>query len=186
MKTRAEPVSLQQSSSGTYCIDNTTARVTLTNFTGTFGAFPPVFYMVAADQAFVVGTDPAVTSGFMEQQCEQLDQHGDCTVGPPFTNGSVSGPYAGGTITPVVSPTTDAVVSLFADASGNINGIANTSPPNGDQPFVYTYSVDSTGRALLQQGGNTVGILYVVSPQKFVMLPADPNNLYPALSIIGQ
>ena len=120
-------VSLQQSSSGTYCIDNNTARVTLTNFTGTFGAFPPVFYMVAADQAFVVGTDPAVTSGFMEQQCEQLDQHGNCTVGPPFTNGSVSGPYAGGTITPVVSQTTDVVTSLFADASGNINGIANTS-----------------------------------------------------------
>jgi hypothetical protein len=165
----------QQSSSGTYCVDKTTARVTLTNFTGSFGVLPPVFYMVAADQAFVVGTDAAVTSGVLEPQS-----------GSPFTNASVSGPYAGGTVTPVVSQTTDTVTSLFADAVGNINGASNTSGPGGpgSQNFMYTYTVDSTGRAVVQQSGNTIGVLYVVSATKFVMLPAtDPN---PVLSVLGQ
>ena len=42
---------LKQSSSGKYCVDKNTGRVTLINFTGQFGAFPPVFYMVHANQA---------------------------------------------------------------------------------------------------------------------------------------
>src|SRR5271157_2395693 len=48
---------LQQSSTGKYCVDSTSGRVSLTNFSGKsqFAMFPPVFYMVAATQAFVVG-----------------------------------------------------------------------------------------------------------------------------------
>ncbi len=81
---------LQQTSTGTYCVDKTTGRVTLTAFnTGPF-AVPPVFYMVKGGQAYVVGTDPAVTSGFLEQQ----------TISS-LVNGSIAGPYAGGTVAPV-------------------------------------------------------------------------------------
>src|SRR5208337_4176435 len=59
---------LNQSSTGTYCVDKTTGRVTLTPFNiGPF-ATPPVFYMVKGGVAFVVGTDPAVTSGILEHQ----------------------------------------------------------------------------------------------------------------------
>ena len=168
--------SLQQSSTGMYCVDKATARVTLNSFTGQFGAFPQVFYMVTADQGFVVGTDPAVTSGILEAQ----------TVGSPFNNSSVSGPYVGGTVTPITSAVTDVASWLFADGGGNINGSENTSGPGGpaQQNFNYTYTVDSTGRAVVQNGGSTIRILYVVSPQKFVMLPTtDPN---PALSIFNQ
>ena len=164
----------QQQTSGTYSVaggQNGSGRVQLTGF----GSAPPVFYLIAADTGFVVGTDPAVSSGYFEPQS-----------GTSFSNTSVSGPYAGGTITPVVSQTTDVVTSLFADATGSINGVSNTSGPGGpgSQNFTYTYTVDSTGRAIVQQSGNTIGVLYVVSATKFVLLPAtDPT---PALSILGQ
>ena len=152
-------------------MDKSTGRVKLTNFTGQFSAFPPVLYMIAANQAFVVGTDPAVTSGYLEQQSS------------PFTNGSIGGLYAGGTVEPITRDVTNAVTWVLADGSGNINGTSNSSGPNGpaQQNFTYTYAVDSTGRTMVQQNGNTIGVAYVISPTKFVMLPTmDPN---PALSV---
>jgi hypothetical protein len=163
------------SSQGTYCVDKMTGRVTLTAFNAGPFATPPVFYLVGENQAFVVGTDPAVTSGYLESR-----------TGSPFTNGSVSGPYVGGTVTPITTNVTNAASWFFADGNGNINGSENTSGPAGpgQQNFNYTYTVDSTGRVVVQNSGSTIGILYVVSPQKFVMLPAvDPH---PALSVFNQ
>ena len=157
-----------------YCVDKNTGRVTLSTFSGQFGQNPPVFYMVGANQAFVVGTDPAVTSGYLEPQ-----------TGSPFSNGSISGIYPGGTVAPVTMSVTNGVSVLFADGNGNMNGTEYTSGPGGpnQQLFTYTYTVDNTGRAVVQQNGSTIGIAYVVSGTKFVMLPAtDPN---PALSIFG-
>jgi len=166
---------LQQSSTGTYCVDKTTGRVTLKAFSNGPFAVPPVFYLVKGDQGFVVGTDPAVTSGYLEQQ-----------TGSSFTNSSIGGSYAGGTVTPIIPQVTDAATWLLADASGNLNGTSDTSGPNGpgQQNFAYTYTVDSTGRTVVQQSGTPIGIAYVISPTKFVLLPTtDPN---PALSILGQ
>ena len=123
----------------------------------------------------MVGTDPAVTSGYLEPQS-----------GAPFTNSSIVGSYAGGTVTPITKAVTNAATWLFSDASGNINGTANTSGPGGPgkQNFTYTYTVDSTGRAVVQQNGSTIAIAYAISPTKFVLLPTtDPN---PALSTLGQ
>jgi hypothetical protein len=166
--------STRQSSTGFYCVDKTTGRVTLKSFSGQFGKFPPVFYLVNSNQGFVVGTDPAVTSGYLEQQ-----------TGSPFTTGSVIGSHAGGTVSPITSAVTNAASWLLADGRGNINGTGNTSGPGGPAPqnFTYTYTVDSTGRAVVQNTGSTIGILYVVSPQKFVMLPTTDAS--PALSVFA-
>jgi hypothetical protein len=172
-------LSLQQTSTGTYCVDKTTGRVTLTSFSSGPFATPPVFYMITANQAFVVGTDPAVTSGYFEQQ-----------TGSPFSTSSIFGLYSGGTVTPVLSTVTNAVTSLYADGSLNMNGVQDTSGPGGpgQNNFTYTYSVDGTGRAVVQQNGSTVAIMYVVTsegsqtaPAKAVMLPT--TDLSPALSI---
>jgi hypothetical protein len=167
--------SLQQTSSGTYCVDKNTGRVTLTAFNAGPFATPPVFYLVKTNQAFVVGTDAAVTSGYLEPQ-----------TGSPFSNSSLFGLYAGGAITPVTANVTNGVTSLVADGNGDINGTENTSGPGGpnQQQFTYTYTVDATGRAVVQQSGTTIGIAYVISPTKFVLLPTTDVN--PALSIIGQ
>jgi hypothetical protein len=166
--------SSQQSSTGSYCVASMTGRVTLRGFSGQFGKFPPVFYLVNSNQGFVVGTDPAVTSGYLEQQ-----------TGSPFANGSVIGSHAGGTVSPITSAVTNAASWLLADGVGNINGTGNTSGPGGPAPqnFTYTYTVDSTGRAVVQNTGSTIGILYVVSPQKFVMLPTTDAS--PALSVFA-
>jgi len=178
-----------QSSTGTYCIDKSTGRVTLTNFTGQFGQTPPVFYMVGASQAFVVGTDAAVTSGNLESQ-----------LGSPFSNSSVFGLYAGGTISPVTAMVTNDVSSLFADGNGNMNGTDDTSGaggPAGPLNFSYTYGVDSTGRTLVcasgtcnAQSNNIIGVAYVISPTKFVLLPVlnsdGTPDQFPALSVFGE
>jgi hypothetical protein len=60
---------------------------------------------------------------------------------------------------------TNGVSVLFADGNGNMNGTEYTSGPGGpnQQPITYTYTVDSTGRAIVQQNGSTIGNAYVVS-----------------------
>ena len=170
-----------QSSSGTFCIDTTTGRVTLQGFSGSFDGYLPVFYVVGPNQAFVVGSDPGVTAGYLEFQS-----------GSSFTNASLLGLYEGGTITPNTAMVTNAVSWLYADGGSNMNGTEDTSGPGGpgQQNFTYTYGVDNTGRTLVCASGtcnasskNIIGIAYVVSATKFVLLPAtDPN---PALSVFS-
>ncbi len=164
--------SLQQSSTGTFCIDNVTGRVTLQNFTPLAGVTGSVFYMIAANQGFLVGTDPAVTSGYFEAQ-----------GGSAFSNISISGSYSGGTVNPVVSAVTDSVNWMYADAAGNINGTQYTSAPGGPggpTDFDWTYQVDNTGRAVVS--GSYPAVMYVVSPTKVILLPTSDTD--PALWVL--
>ena len=71
-----------------------------------------------------------------------------------------------------------------ADGNGNLSLIYDISGPGGPQQGLtaaLTYSVDSTGRAPLVNGGNTIGIAYVVngasvgSGGKILVLSADAN-----------
>jgi hypothetical protein len=84
---------------------------------------------------------------------------------------------------PAASIVMDSVTELFADGVGDISGTQYTSGPNGPggpNQLTLTYSVDSTGRAVVKQNGNEFGVLYVIGPNKFVLLPAGSN---PGLSI---
>jgi hypothetical protein len=134
--------------------------------------------MTAANQGFIVGTDLAVTSGYLEPQS-----------GAPFQNSSMTGPYAGGTINPATLSVINAAAWLSSDGSGNISGSENTSGPGGPgtQQLAYTYSVDSTGRIVVQQNGSASAIMYVISPTKAVMLPVlnldGSQDTNPALSL---
>lgn len=171
-------LSLQQSSSGTYAIDTSgekTGRVTLGGFSTQFGTTPPVLYLYGPNAGYLVGTDPQVTSGIMEIQS-----------GSPYNNASVGGNYAGGSIWPVISGVTNSVTSMFANGVGNINGtqfVSGPQGPGGPNPLTLTYnSVDSTGRAVVMQGANQYGILYVVSPTKVVLLPVGST---PVLNVFS-
>lgn len=158
----------QQSSPGTYCVDTNTGRVTLQGFSG-WSTSPPVFYLGGNDPGFVVGTDAAVTSGIMEAQ----------------TGASLNLDYWGGTFLPPISAVTDSVTSLIA-GNGNITATQYTSGPGGPggpTNLTLTYSVDNTGRAVVMQNGNIYGILYVVSPTKFILLPASTT---PVLNVFAQ
>jgi hypothetical protein len=150
----------QLHNSGTYTVA-ANGRVTLSS---SFGANPPVFYLVGRNQAFVVGTDSLVTSGILDAQSSS-----------PFTNQSILGTYLGGTVAPALSSDTNAVSWGFADGNGNINLSESTSGPSGpgSSQFAGTYQVDGTGRAVLTLNGNPAGVIYTVNPQKFVVLPSS-------------
>ena len=164
----------QQSAQGMYCVDNGTGRVMLQGFSG-WSNSPPVLYLGGSTPGFAVGTDTAVNAGNVEQS------------GSNFSNGSVAGGYWGGTIMPLVSGATDSVTSLYADGHGNmpaamqfISGPGGPGGPNDLTPL--TYSVDGTGRGVVMHNGSTFGILYVISPNKFVLLPAGND---PTLNVFG-
>jgi len=156
----------QLHNSGTYTVA-ANGRVTLSS---SFGTNPPVLYLADRNQGFVVGTDSLVTSGILDAQS-----------GLSFTNSSILGTYLGGTVAPALSSVTNAVSWAFSDGNGNINLSELTSGPGGpgSGQFPDTYQVDGTGRADLTLNGSPAGIIYVVSPQKFVLLP---NGVSPILS----
>jgi len=165
------PSQQAQTATGTYCVDSSTGRVTLSGFSS-WSSSLPVIYLGGADPGFVVGTDSTVTAGMIEVQ-----------GGGPFGDGNISGAYWGGTFMPAASIVMDSVTELFADGVGDISGTQYTSGPNGPggpNQLTLTYSVDSTGRAVVKQNGNEFGVLYVIGPNKFVLLPAGSN---PGLSI---
>ena len=160
----------QQTSQGTYSVA-ANGRVTLTGFGSNT---PPVLYLVNQNQAFLVGQDNTVASGYLEPQS-----------GAPFSAPSLTGEYWGGSIMPATASVTDSVTGAFADSNGNLTGTTSTSGPSGtgSAPVSATYSVDGSGRITLTEGGIVTAILYVVSPTRTVVLPAtDPN---PALAVWG-
>ena len=125
--------------------------------------------MYGSNYGYLVGTDPKATLGALEQQS-----------GSPYSNTSVKGGYAGGSTAATKSTVRDSVTFLFADGVGVLSGVQYTSGssgPGGPNNLALTYTTDNTGRAILKQGGNTYGYLYVVSPTKFVLLPVggDPS-----------
>lgn len=141
-----------------------------TTITSTFGTNPPILYLVNQNLAFVVETDPAVTSGIIE----------------PMSGGTISGSvilgsYLGGTVMPVLPSITDEVDYLLADGS-NLSGNGLTSTPGGPGTvnIAATYQVDQTGRTIVT--GTPAGIMYVISPEKVVLVPSGST---PCLSVFN-
>jgi hypothetical protein len=138
-------------------------------------------YLVAQNQAFILGNDASVLFGFGEPQ----------SAGP-FTNSSISGTYAGLASTPATSNATIFSGEFTGDGAsptGNLTGtedIGDTTGPLSGVPFSATYSIpfptngssSTPGRGsvtMISQSG-TSGVVYVISPSKFVILPLnDPN-----------
>jgi hypothetical protein len=167
----------QLSSSGTYSLDSSgqmTGRVTMQGFGAQFGAVAPVAYLSSPNNALFVGTDAKVTSGLLEPQ-----------TGAPFTNSSLMNTYVGGSATPVLTSVTNTAMTLFADGHGNGSATQYTSGPSGPRGprlWILTYSVDSTGRTVVEQGLSEFGVAYVVSPTKAVMVPTGSA---PALEVLA-
>ena len=155
----------QPTGSGTYTI--TSGRVALTPGSSGSGfqnttptSSQPVFYIVNDNEAFVIGTDTAVSFGFMTQQAQP----------GTYTSTSLSGTYAGGSLAPA-DPNVSNIVSIAIAGSNTLNFTVDTSGPNGlieNQQIPATTSVESSGRVTVTESGNTqVQILYMVSPAEF-------------------
>jgi hypothetical protein len=142
------------SSSFTYAVA-ANGRVTLTGPSGV-----PVVYLVTRNKGFIVGTDVNVLSGFFENQS-----------GGPFSNTSLSGTYAGGSVTPVDSTVSDEVDEFVVSSVGYFDVTSDSSTGGGLTPqnlIFGAYLVAASGRVSARIGRNTAAVFYIVSPTKFV------------------
>jgi hypothetical protein len=141
-----------------------------------------VAYLVSSNQAIFIVPDSSVLFGFGEPQAPV-----------PFTNSTVKGTYAGSTTAPAtlgVGIFSGEFTADGASPTGNITGTEDIGSSSGASTGVAanaTYSVSSTptnGRGTIAGsiGGN--GIMYTVSPSKFVVVSL--NDLNPAVLIFEQ
>jgi hypothetical protein len=129
----------------------------------------PVLYLVTTNEAFIIGTDSAVSFGFMTPQV------------PPqggFVPASLSGTYAGGSLPPVDTSVWN-VVSIAIAGSGDITVTADVSNQNGlsQSQTAGTTSVASSGRVAVAVNGNPEAqILYMISPSQYYGLAGSGDT----------
>ncbi|MGB8457370.1 MAG: hypothetical protein WCE50_06610 [Candidatus Acidiferrum sp.] len=131
-------------------------------------------YLVSSNQAFFIVPDGSVLFGFGEAQ-----------AAGSFTNTAVTGTYAGLAETPAalgVSIFSGEFTADGASPTGNLTGVEDIGAPSGPSLGVTanaTYSISAAptdGRGTTSGGIGGTGVLYVVSPSKFVVLSlSDPN-----------
>jgi hypothetical protein len=146
----------------------TNGRVTLTD-SGFQNSSPPqtlqpVLYLVSNNQAFIIGTDPAVSFGFMTAQS-----------GSPFIPTSLSGTYAGGSLAPVDSSVNN-VVSIAVAGSSNLTvtqDVSNNTGLSQVQAAGTTSLTDASTGRFTAALGNTSEILYLVSTGQYFALSTD-------------
>jgi hypothetical protein len=163
----------QPTGTGGYTITQPSGRVAVTpsstgsGFQNTTPTSPqPVLYMVNTNnvEAFIIGTDPAVSFGIMAAQ----------------QGVSLSGTYAGGSLAPVDSAVSN-VVSVAIAGSNTLDVTADVSNANGlsqSQVSETTTPPDAQGRVVVTENSNTAEILYLISPTQFFALDAlstDPT-----------
>lgn len=139
-------------------------------------------YIVSSNQAFFIVPDSSVLFGFGEAQ-----------AAAPFTNSAVTGRYAGSATSAAALGATIFSGEFTADGAsptGNITGTEDIGAPSGASLGVAvsaTYSISSTptnGRGALAGGIEGNGVLYVVSPSKFVVISLSAPN--PAVLVFEQ
>ena len=145
-----------------------------TTITASGGGHSPILYLIDSSSAFLVGTDPSGTFGFIEQQ-----------TGGPFSDASLSGQYFFGGDAPTTG-SNDVSGTVTADGAGNATGNSDSSGPNGLKKDVisgsngaYSFSTSS-----VPQGRGTVGpnsIAYVISGSKLIFLQTSSN---PEITIV--
>jgi hypothetical protein len=142
-------------------------------------------YLVNSNEAFFIAADPCVSLGFGEPQASGT-----------ITNSAIAGNYAGSTAIP--TNVKDVIFSgeFTADGAsptGSIGGIEDIGAPSGPSLSVpsnatYSVSVSSTnvnGKGWWNVNGSRAGIIYVISPSKFVVVSWDPSS-YQSLLIFEQ
>jgi hypothetical protein len=105
----------------------------------------------------VLGTDDTVNTGSLESQ-----------TGSSFTNAAFNGIYLGSSGQPVVSGGNFVVLSS-SNGGGNV-GLTTDSDSRQTRSVGATHVVDSAGRIVLNTLGTRVGVGYVVSPDRVVLL----------------
>jgi hypothetical protein len=124
----------------------------------------PAGFVVSQNKAMFVGTGSNSIFGMMEPQ-----------TGVPFSNASLAGTYAGGTLAPLdyLNGHNEANVGS-ADGLGTLTVSGDSSGSGGlDQSFgqIVNYSIAANGRGTAEaQGDQAPSIVYIISPTKFVVM----------------
>lgn len=154
----AGTITADQPSQGTYSVEENGA-VTFTCGSGVC----PAGFLVGQNLGFFVGTGASSLFGRMQPQS-----------GGPFSNASLSGTYAGGSLTPLAyANTTNEVYVGSADGVGTLALSGDTSSSNGVQPSsdVVNYSIAGSGRGTGQsQESGSASVVYMISPTEWVVL----------------
>ena len=129
-----------------------------------FGAGNPAGFLVGQNRGFFVGTGSNSIFGTMEPQS-----------GAPFSNASIAGTYAAGSLAPLDYVNASNEMDLGpADGLGTLTLNGDSSGAGGlDQWFggVVNYSIASNGRGTAEaQGDRAPGVVYVISPTKWLVL----------------
>lgn len=154
---------------------------------GSLSARVTAAYLTGAGQGFLIGSDPAVTTGLLELQTSQA----------PIVASSLQGGYTLGTGVPQDNLVTNVIGQVYSNGSTSVTGtIDEYDPPSAlhlegvlhlGQALSSTYSVSGTGRGTLATnsplGFPTNLIFYIVSPGSFRAISADstPGSGHPVV-----
>ncbi len=120
------------------------------------------FYLVGANQGFVMDFTTAGTSGSFDPQ-----------TATTYTNASFSGVYGAGSVLPLTQAATYVEASVNASGSGAVTGTADANTSGtllADVPVSGSDAVAASGRATSTAIGSGNAVIYVVSPTKAVAL----------------
>jgi Putative Ig domain len=156
---------IQNYSGGTYNVDPTTGRTILTD--SGLASPDPILYLVGPSQGFLIGTDTAVTFGFMKAQSTSL---------------TLIGTYAGGSIAPTLSGPSGEVDAALADGMGELTIYYFASTSQGLiqnlVPVTFSYSSPSTnGRGTIPPSAPLTDIFYVLSSAEYWDLSVNPSGM---------
>jgi hypothetical protein len=134
-----------------------------------FGAGDPAGFLVGQNKAFLVGTG-----------CNSLFLAMEPQTGGPFSNASIAGTYAAGTLAPLdYTNGKNELSEGLADGLGTLTIGGDSSSSNGvDQWFgtIVNYSIAASGRGTGQaQGDPAPSVVYMVSPNKWIVLTTNTD-----------
>ncbi|MGA2373272.1 MAG: putative Ig domain-containing protein [Candidatus Korobacteraceae bacterium] len=141
---------------------------------GAFAVFgagnnPPAGFLISHNKAFTVSTGSNPDFTWWEPQ-----------TGGPFSNASLAGTYAVGSLVPLDYTNADnQILAGSADGAGNFTLNGDDSGSGGLHQTLgalVTYNIASNGRGTDQPpGGEQPGVIYVISPTRAVAMDTHPD-----------
>jgi hypothetical protein len=128
------------------------------------GGNPPAGFLISQNKAFWVSAGNSPNLGWWEPQ-----------TGGPFSNASISGTYAGGSLAPLdYTNGRNEVDVISADGLGTITVNGDKSKSDGlnqELGGIANYSIASNGRGTAESPGDpALSVVYVISPTKWLLL----------------
>jgi hypothetical protein len=126
------------------------------------------FYLVGANQGFVLDFSTPVLSGYFQ---------GQTSTG--FTAASLSGTYAAGSLEPLARASAYASAALNSTGTGTVTGTEDENVNGTVTPDVAvsdTYTVGATGRVAVTPASGGASAIYIISPTKALQIDLSSSS----------